>query len=135
MRLSKLPPMVNPKRTPDEIVDRHMDSSERVSMVNHLAAHQKAHGEWETYRKKIPSDLLQKWQRIMAECRQNGFMAPRVHDDKIVWSQVMGFKRNYRNADECCLCSNSQTKNDCAGQMLNDKNGQRQFVPCWIGGN
>lgn len=127
--------MVNPKRTPDEIVDRYVDNAEKFSIVNHIAAHQKAHGEWDTYRKKIPSDLLVKWKNILTECRKNGFMNPRVKDEKLIWSQVLGFKRNYKNTDECCLCDKSQTKGDCQGQSITDKNNQRIFVPCWIGGN
>lgn len=111
-----------------------MGYTEKESIINHISAYQKTHGEWDIYRKKIPDELLVKWGKILFECRKNGFINPHIYQDTLVWDQVMGSRRNYDNADKCSLCSNSLTRGTCEGKTIYKKM-QSMFVPCWVGGN
>jgi hypothetical protein len=108
-----------------------MSNSQKDLIIKYLIQHQKAKDDWDTARKKIPDDLLMKWASVILECRLNGFMSPRIHNNSIIWKQVTGAKRNYKNADQCTLCPNTYVGGECKGVMTERKG----FVPCWIGGN
>lgn len=98
-------------------------------MIKYLVQHQKARDDWETAKKKIPDELLFKWSEIMLLCRLNGYIAPRVlGGDRLTWKQIMGAKRNYKNADQCTVCPNTYVSGDCKG-IVDFKNN---FKPCWI---
>jgi len=111
-----------------------LDFYEKENIIEHLEKFKASSGEWDVYRKKIPAPLLEKLTLILRECRKNGFISPRVFNGEIKWQQVEGFRRNFKNADECSVCDRNQTKGTCDGRFIY-KGEQRMFVPCWIGGN
>ena len=101
--LRKLPPLVSPKKYPSQIIDERLDFYEKENIIEHLEKYKTSSGEWDAYRKKIPSPLLEKFALVLRECRENGFIAPRVKNGEIKWQQVMGAKRSFQNADKCSL--------------------------------
>ena len=128
--MSKLPPMVKPIKQPGQIIDFILLNSEKESMIKFLIGYHKIQTDWDVYRKKIPDELLVKWAVVMKECRENGFMAPKIQGNVIVWKKVFGFKRNQNNADKCTLCSKAYVSGECEGK-LRLRNMHRVFIPCW----
>jgi len=122
--------MKDPDIYPNEIMGAIMDFSDRELIIEHLQKYQKSNGDWDLYRKKMPEVLLKKWLSVLNSCRENGFISPKIWNDKIQWKQIMGFKRNYDNADQCTLCPKTQRSGSCMGKMIN-KNNQKMFNPCW----
>jgi len=57
---------------------------------------------WDTYRTKIPPDLLDKWGEVMLECRRNGFIGPYTVANRILWHQVISTDNT--TADLCYMC-------------------------------
>jgi hypothetical protein len=115
---------------PEVIVNGLLTQSEKDSMIKYLIGYQKTGMDWEICRKKIPTDLLEKWANVLRECRLNGFMAPKVQSEKLIWKQIFGFKRNYKNADKCTLCPRNFIAGDCKGGSKH-KFGTILFRPCW----
>lgn len=118
------------QKTPAEIVADYFDYSDLEAMVKFLSDRQKFDAEWDVFRKKIPDTLLEKWQKIMAECRANGFMRPRVRNSEIIWDQVTATRENYQKADKCTLCDKTYKAGVCKGKLKMKHNGI-MFVPCW----
>lgn len=59
---------------------------------------------WDEYRKKLKNqDMLAGWTEIMGECVRNGFMAPYVNGNKIVWRQIRT-NGKYHSLDLCTCC-------------------------------
>ena len=129
-RLSLLPPMARTTKTPEEIVDKYFSYDDKISFIKFLIGYQKTQIDWEVYRKKITDSLLDKFAKIIQECRENGFMRPRVREEKIVWDRVYAFKRNHQNVDKCSMCPRTFVAGDCKGK-LKYKIGQKMFNPCW----
>jgi hypothetical protein len=121
---------VEPQKYPAQIIDEIFSYDEKKSMIKYLITHQKTQTDWNVFRQKIPDELLEKWANIMRECRENGFVNPIVRHEKIQWSQIVGFERNYKNYDECSLCSRSFVGGDCNGEITY-KFGKKDFKPCW----
>jgi len=126
----KLPPLVIPSQPANHIVISLMDATERELMVKYLTQYKKTGSDWDTFKNKIPEKLLEKWKFVLDACRENGFIAPKVYNEKIIWSQILGFKRNYKNADKCTLCSCNHKDGNCKGKLIY-KNQQRMFQQCW----
>lgn len=126
----RLPPLVTPKDKPDEIIDKYFSSTEKKTFTEFLSIYQKTRPDWDAYRNKIPDGMLDKWVKILKDCRVNGFIRPQVTNGELCWSQIQGFKRNYQNADKCTLCPSSDKSGDCRG-TTKYKDGQRMFRPCW----
>lgn len=130
MKLRPLPPLVQIDKTPDDIMGEIMDFSDRESIIKFLSTYQKTRPDWDNFRNKIPDRLLDKWAKVLKNCRKFGFIRPKVENEKITWHQVLGFKRNHQNTDQCTLCSRSQRAGDCRGGIV-IKNNQRMFKQCW----
>ena len=130
MKLSSLPPLVPTDRKPDDIVSEFLDFADRETLIKFLSTYQKTKPDWDNYRHKIPDGLLSKFAKCLQECRKYGFIAPKVEGENIVWKQIFGFKRNYKNTDQCTTCSRSQRAGDCRGRAIY-KNHQKMFQPCW----
>lgn len=127
-----MPPLARTERHPDEIVDEYFTYDDKQAFIKYLIGYQKTQIDWETYRKKIPDALLDKFTKILAACREYGFVRPRVRDEVLVWDRILGFKRNHANADQCTLCSKSQLSGNCRGRGKY-KIGQLMFKTCWQG--
>lgn len=92
---------------------------------------QKTNGEWDEMAKKMPPALRTKAEKVLKECRQNGFICPRVYDWKLKWSQVLGRERNMKYVCQCDLCDNNTTAGTCKGRFVKNHLGHRDFKPCW----
>lgn len=112
---------------PKEIAQKHdFTKADYEMMVKHLSTYQRGglDRSWKDYRKKIDVELLEKWGRVLFDCRANGFINPVSMNDKIVWAQLTG--KSY-DSDQCTLCPNKIDDGSCPG--LTDENDR--FKPCW----
>jgi len=125
------PPLVTPVRMPNEIVDGLLLQSEKDMLIQHLINFQKSDCSWDSYRSKIPDTILDKFKVILKECKRNGFICPRVRQGILVWSQVLGDKRNRSASDECTLCDNNFHSGTCRGRNFITLNGGTNFKKCW----
>ena len=130
LRLRTKPPLVRPEKMPQEIMADYLTFDDMEALITHLSNYQKTEVDWSIVRRKIPNPLLDKWARVMAECRMNGFVAPFVENNEIRWRQIMSTARNRDMTDKCTLCSNSYIAGRCHGQRK-PKPGGLMFVPCW----
>jgi len=127
------PPLVKTNLTPDEIMADYLDWSDMEFMVKVLSDFQKNQTDWEQVRRKIPDPLLEKWTKVLANCRDNGFIAPKIKNMKIVWKQIRG---NNWAVDKCSLCPNSFVSGRCMGggkMKMIDGEFKNFFKPCWEG--
>ena len=129
-RLRTKPPLVRPEKMPREIMADHLDFDSMETMIGYLSDFQKTEADWNIFRRKIPNALLDKWARVMIECRTNGFIAPFVENNEIRWRQIMATARNRDLTDKCTLCSNLYIAGKCRGQRKLKPSGL-MFVPCW----
>jgi len=120
------------KQTPKEIIADVLDYSDLEAMTKYLSERQKSDAEWDQFRKKIPDDLLDKWQGIMSRCRENGFFRPRVRNGEIVWDQLTANRKDYQRYDKCTICTQTFIAGNCKGKGRLKHNGI-MFVPCWQG--
>jgi len=130
LMLRTKPPLVRPEKMPKEIMAEHLDYADMEAMIGYLSDHQKTESDWNTFRRKIPNPLLDKWAAIMRECRANGFVAPFVENNEIRWRQILSTKRNHDMTDKCTLCTNLYIAGKCRGQRKLKATGMF-FVPCW----
>ena len=119
------PPMVKPNRTPEGIMFSILGSDEE-EMGRFLATYQKTSPEWDVFRKKIPDELLKKFQRVLTECKSEGYVNPHMSEGVIVWQQILTRERSKDSADPCTLCSRSFVAGDCRGRM------RKNFQFCWV---
>jgi hypothetical protein len=109
-----------------------MNFVEREAYAKFLGDFRKNRPDWNLFRTKIPETLLVKIKKVLHECKAIGYISPVVINNEIVFRQVMGQKRNYQNADQCTLCSNSFIDGSCMGKShVKKADGHRYFVPCW----
>jgi len=108
----------------------HLDYADMEAMIGYLSDHQKTGSDWNTFRRKIPNPLLEKWAAIMRECRVNGFVAPFIQNNEIHWRQILGNKRWHDMPDKCTLCPSLYVEGKCRGQRKL-KAQWLFFVPCW----
>ena len=123
--LNTHPPMVIPKRSPETIMFSILGSDEE-EMGRFLATYQKTAPEWDVFRKKIPDELLKKFQRVLTECKSEGYVNPHMSEGNIVWQQILTRERSKDAADPCTLCSRSFIAGDCRGRM------RKNFQFCWV---
>ena len=121
--------MVIPNRKPETIMFSILGSDEQ-DMTGYLSAYQKNSAEWDVFRKKIPQELLNKFKRVLDECKLEGFINPHVREGKIVWNQILTRERCKNATDKCTLCSKSFIAGDCLGK-LRIINNQKRFIFCW----
>ncbi len=129
--LRKRPPYTTPIRWPNEIISEHLDYQDLQLWISYIQLKQKTNGEWDEIAKKMPPVLRDTTAKILKECRQNGFIMPRVYDGKLFWNQIMGSERNRKYNCQCDLCSNSMTSGTCKGKFTNNQQGHRDFKKCW----
>lgn len=123
--------MINPVAPPNYWIDKYLSLSEFDAVKKLLLSYQKSRSEWDVFRRKIPSELLEKWKLVMDNCRENGYIAPKIiHGDELIWSQILGFKRNFGNANRCSVCSATFFSGVCKGKSKY-KQEHYMFVPCW----
>jgi hypothetical protein len=128
--------MVPNQNPPDLYVNGILSPADKEAMVKHLITRQKTKAEWDVYRKKIADELLEKWERVLNICREQGFINPHIINEKIIWNRVLSQKRSQKSNDKCTLCDKTYTSGECEGQMIyNSKEKRETFVPCWTGGN
>lgn len=106
-----------------------MSVYEIASMIKHLIEYQKEK-DWSVYRKKIPEDLLVKWAQVLAACRKHGFVGPKAFGDRIHWNQVVTHRE--KPSDKCTMCPRGFGAFDCKGKTGFRKDGNKDFLPCWI---
>lgn len=119
-----LVPIVRTDRNPDNIILFSMSSKEVVAIKGHLAGYRKSNIGWDTYRAKIPDELLNKWHNVLRECRMSGYVNPRATLDNIIWDQAVDTK----SGDRCIMCPNAYP---CKGKSI-DKENKKDFIPCWV---
>jgi len=113
---------------PEVVLRSVMMNLDYEAMYDFLEKYQKKRPEWDDYRSKIPEPLLEKWGRVLKECRESGFISPRAHDGKIIFAQIQ--THNRKNVDNCTLCTNSLIAGNCKGR-LRPNAGKKTFVQCW----
>lgn len=124
----KRPPLVIPKQRVETLIRVYFaNPDDYADMVKHLETFQKTRAEWDHYRQKIPSVLLQKWGELLNACRESGYIAPSAKGGKIVFRQIIS---SNGNADQCTLCNNNIIAGTCKGK-LRFMNGKKTFVFCW----
>lgn len=110
-RLLKKPPVIIPEEMPETTMRRIFqesrldDSADYQSIIGYLTTYQRQgdNRRWDEFRNKIPPPLLKLWGALLIECRRNGFVGPRVENERIVWRQVIGTS-NIHNGDLCTMC-------------------------------
>ena len=127
----KRPPYTTPIRWPNEIISEHLDYQDLQLWISYIQLKQKTNGEWDEIAKKMPVVLRDTTAKILKECRQNGFIRPRVYDGELVWHQIMGVERNRKYNNQCDLCTNSMSSGTCKGKFINNQQGHRDFKKCW----
>ena len=130
LKKSDLLPLVKTGRTPDEIMLGYFDQADLEAMTKFLSDRQKSDAEWDVFRKKIPDVLLDKWRKIIRECWQNGFCAPSVKNNQIVWKQIKALPYKRDAVDGCSFCSNTFKGGTCLGRFKLRPSGL-MFVQCW----
>jgi hypothetical protein len=107
-----LKPLIIPQETPEQVLTgifkspNYKELSDYQAIINHLVAFGKA-GElkkWDDYAPKIPDAIREIWKRILFECRRNGFIAPYVYNNELIWRRIM---THSNHADLCTLCERS----------------------------
>lgn len=121
------PPCIAPEHMPDEIMTAYFDEeNDYEAMVIHLQAYAKSGSGWEEYRKKITSKLLDKWGKVLRECRQNGFVGPYVEAGEIRFRQLVDARKNPPvRYDRCSFCERICKLRDHRGALPINVN------PCW----
>lgn len=77
-------PLIEPQRTPDEIMGQDYDFVKK-----HIIGHRKSRMEWDDYREKNLNPGEQEiLTEILRECRVNGFVNPHIVKDKVVFAQM-----------------------------------------------
>jgi hypothetical protein len=114
---------------PVDMVAYSMDYKEIEMIVHHLQIYQSGGDDrkWESYRKKVPAELLDKWRKVVYVCRMNGFINPVIISGELTWAQIIGDRTH---ADQCSVCPKSYTSGSCTGKSIINK-GKFDFVPCW----
>ena len=146
-RLLKNPPVVTPEEMPETTMRRIFKefdlslSADLQSIIGYLTSYQRT-GEnrrWEDFRNKIPPPILKLWGDLLIECRRNGFVAPRVENETIVWRQVTSNDAQ-RNGDLCTMCDRECKRREMidsgnAKQMrmmkTGGEHGWHEPSPCW----
>jgi len=134
LKKSGLLPLIRTEKTPDDIIFGYFDNADLEAMTKFLSDRQKSEAEWETFRRKIPDDLLSKWRQILNECWRNGFCGPSVRNNQIVWKQIKALPDKSDAIDECSLCTNTFKAGTCRGRgKLKMQSGEFKnfFKPCW----
>ena len=142
-RLLKKPPVIVPEELPEMTMRRifqesHLtDSADYQSIIGYLTTYQRQgdNRRWDEFRNKIPSPILKLWGDLLIECRRNGFVGPRVEDDKLVWRQVIGTDDS-RNGDLCTMCDRECRRREMidSGDLKHQKiinPGYQERKPCW----
>ena len=77
-------PLIEPQRTPDEIMGQDYDFVKK-----HIIGHRHSRMEWEDYRKKhLQPGEQEILTEIFRECHVNGFVNPHIVKDNIVFAQM-----------------------------------------------
>jgi hypothetical protein len=121
--------MVRTIKKPNDIVDSIFDYDEKAVMIKLLIGYQRSGTDWDVYFKKTDHELLNKWRRIMLECRRSGFLNPKVENSELKWRVIMS--RDNELNDQCTACPESFTGGGCAGNLTTNQRRERMFVPCW----
>jgi len=101
-----------------------MNPDELKLIAGFLMSYQRGEVGWDSYRLKVPSELLAKFEKMILECRKNGFVNPVAFISpegqyKITWLQIL----SANPGDKCTMCINKP----CAGK--DDVKGA--FRRCW----
>jgi hypothetical protein len=129
-KLRKQPPLVSPTKIPREIIAAFLDGEDIETIIGHLEMYQRR-GEdrsWKTHRGKLPVALLYKWEKVLYQCRLNGFINPVVISGKLTWAQIIGDRTH---ADKCTVCPATSRDGSCQGRQ-NFKAERFNFIPCWL---
>ena len=62
----------------------------------------------------------------------NGFISPRVYDDKIFWKAMTTY--HPETCDQCSVCPKTFIAGECSGKLKPKLEGGqwvKNFVPCW----
>ncbi len=112
---------------PDEIMLAFLTHDEREAMAVHLMAYAKSGLGWDDYRKKVEGKLLEKWGKILRECRQNGFIGPHVEGGEIRFRQLVDARKDPPvRYDKCSFCERICKLRDNRGALPINVN------PCWM---
>ena len=74
--LLKRPPLIKPKRMPEDILGTDYDEIKEV-----LLSFSKSKMEWDEFARKVDPTTRDKMRRKFAECREQGFFGPRIGGD------------------------------------------------------
>jgi len=87
---------------------------------------------WDDYRTKIPTPLLEVWGKILIECRRNGFLLLTVENGTLVFGQITSNKTQ----DLCILCERPCVRRKLIETGVYRKRKQQnphfqEPAPCW----
>jgi hypothetical protein len=107
--IKHLKPLIIPQETPDAILtgifksSNYKELTDYQAIISHLIAFNKV-GElkkWDDYAPKIPDAIRAIWKQILFDCRRNGFIAPYVYNNELIWRRIM---THGKHSDLCTLC-------------------------------
>ena len=79
---------------------------------------------WDHYANKMNEDIRNTISAILAECRRQGFLNPRVQNDQIVFDYVCyNPDAKGKTLDQCTLCERECNLRDNTGVLIG--------IPCW----
>ena len=78
------PPLIIPDKMPEEIMGDDHDLIKKI-----LIGHRASGMQWDDYAKKLDDNTRDLLADIFYKCRCNGFFAPQVHGDKVVFRQAL----------------------------------------------
>jgi len=107
---------------------------------------------WDTFREKVPERLLELYEKMLVECRRNGFIYPRVEGGelikgekgtlefiggRLVFQQVI--TTDDRSGDLCTFCDRICARRDNLNdgtikeikEMNKENSSGREPQPCW----
>ena len=135
-------PLIKPQETPDAIMTRifktydYENENSYKGIIKHLETYQRAgdNRRWDEYAEKIPIEARNTWAQIISECARNGFMAPYVYNEKLIWRRVM--TRGVMTDNLCMLCRREcKTREDIdTGEIkwrLKNVPGFEEPKKCW----
>jgi hypothetical protein len=144
--LLKSPPVINPEEMPDDTMARLFgvprealrDSPDYSGIREYLLVYLaggESRANWDVFRGKIPPNILAKMNAVFSECRRNGFIAPIVVNDRIVFHQRVADRGP--SADLCDSCERGCRRRGLltTGEIkkMRELNpGFKEPAPCWL---
>ncbi|HSW62192.1 MAG TPA: hypothetical protein VLH56_02555 [Dissulfurispiraceae bacterium] len=121
--------MIKAQKTPHEIIGNYEDMIKKTLMGWGKA---KDFTTWKEFAAKLSPDISSILAETFAELRRNGYVNPRVNDDKIVVDYICYHKGNHTDKalDICTLCERECSRKDWRGVFKKDRDSN-EVKRCW----